>query len=61
MFKYAKKFSPPEENVKLEPNLQKGGNGFLYVESKRARLEREKVPDLFLSKYRILLHYNELK
>merc|ERR1712176_1554053 len=31
-----------EENVKLEPNLQKGGNGFLYVESKRARLEREK-------------------
>jgi len=31
-----------KENVKLEPNLQKGGNGFLYVESKRARLEREK-------------------
>jgi len=31
-----------KENVKLEPNLQKGGNDFLYVESKRARLEREK-------------------
>ena len=42
-----KYFSPPEENVKLEPNLQKGGNGFLYVESKRARLEREKVGQPF--------------
>merc|ERR1712156_523075 len=31
-----------KECVKLEPNLQKGGNDFLYVESKRARLEREK-------------------
>merc|ERR1711997_1044843 len=31
-----------KETVKLEPNLQKGGNDFLYVESKRARLEREK-------------------
>merc|ERR1719400_1452320 len=31
-----------KENVKLEPNLQKGGNDFLYVESKRAKLEREK-------------------
>merc|ERR1719191_176612 len=31
-----------KENVKLEPNLQKGGNDFLYVESKRARLAREK-------------------
>jgi len=31
-----------KENVKLEPSLQKGGNDFLYVESKRARLEREK-------------------
>jgi len=30
------------ENVKLEPSLQKGGNDFLYVESKRAKLEREK-------------------
>ena len=27
----------------MEPNLQKGGNDFLYVESKRARQEREKV------------------
>ena len=34
--------------MKLEPNLQKGGNGFLYVESKRARLEREKVSVLLL-------------
>merc|ERR1711974_523743 len=31
-----------KENVKIEPSLQKGGNDFLYVESKRARLEREK-------------------
>merc|ERR1719191_1801016 len=31
-----------KETVKLEPTLQKGGNDFLYVESKRARLEREK-------------------
>merc|ERR1712156_1196626 len=31
-----------KECVKLEPNLQKGGNDFLYVESKRARLEGEK-------------------
>ena len=38
-----KYFSHEEENVKLEPSLQKGGNDFLYVESKRARLEREKV------------------
>ena len=38
-----KYFPPEEECVKLEPNLQKGGNDFLYVESKRARLEREKV------------------
>merc|ERR1719384_1761954 len=30
------------EGVKLEPSLQKGGNDFLYVESKRAKLEREK-------------------
>merc|ERR1711997_101181 len=31
-----------KETVKLEPNLLKGGNGFLYVESKKARMEREK-------------------
>jgi len=31
-----------KETVKLEPSLQKGDNAFLYVESKRARLEREK-------------------
>merc|ERR1711978_252470 len=31
-----------KENLKIEPSLQKGGNDFLYVESKRARLEREK-------------------
>jgi len=31
-----------KETVKLEPSLPKGDNGFLYVESKRARLEREK-------------------
>ena len=42
-FHVLKYFSPEEECVKLEPNLQKGGNDFLYVESKRARLEREKV------------------
>ena len=45
MLKY---FSHQGENVKLEPSLQKGGNGFLYVESKKARLEREKVADSFL-------------
>ena len=33
-----------EENVKVEPCQQPGGsNEFLYVESKRARLDREKV------------------
>ena len=37
--------------MKLEPNLQKGGNDFLYVESKRARLEREKVSVLKISKH----------
>ena len=41
--KFVAEFFSPEENVKLEPNLQKGGNDFLYVESKRARQEREKV------------------
>lgn len=29
--------------MKIEPNLQMGSNEFLYVESKRARLDREKV------------------
>ena len=31
------------DTVKIEPNLQSGANEFLYVESKRARLDREKV------------------
>jgi len=30
------------DTVKIEPNLQSGANEFLYVESKRARLDREK-------------------
>jgi hypothetical protein len=32
-----------KETVKIEPNLQMGSNEFLYVESKRARLDREKA------------------
>jgi len=32
-----------KENVKIEPNLAAGSNEFLYVESKRARLDREKA------------------
>ena len=39
--------------MKLEPSLPKGDNGFLYVESKRARLEREKVLVLFLFTKRV--------
>ena len=39
--------------MKLEPSLPKGDNGFLYVESKRARLEREKVSVLFLLTKRV--------
>lgn len=31
------------DNVKIEPNLPSGANEFLYVESKRARMDREKV------------------
>merc|ERR1719158_1040417 len=30
------------DTVKIEPNLQSGANEFLYVESKRARMDREK-------------------
>lgn len=30
------------DTVKSKPNLQSGANAFLYVESKRARLDREK-------------------
>merc|ERR1712156_546112 len=30
------------DNVKIEPNLPSGANEFLYVESKRARMDREK-------------------
>jgi len=35
---------PPtkRDNVKIEPNLPSGANEFLYVESKRARMDREK-------------------
>jgi len=35
---------PPvkKDQVKIEPNLPSGSNEFLYVESKRARLDREK-------------------
>jgi len=33
---------PVKKDVKIEPNLQSGSNEFLYVESKRARLDREK-------------------
>jgi len=32
-----------KETVKIEPNLAAGSNEFLYVESKRARLDREKA------------------
>merc|ERR1719259_767112 len=31
-----------KDQVKIEPNLPSGSNEFLYVESKRARLDREK-------------------
>ena len=31
------------DTVKIEPDLQSGANKFLYVESKRARLDREKM------------------
>ena len=34
------------DTVKIEPNLQSGANEFLYVESKRARLDREKVTNV---------------
>ena len=34
------------DTVKIEPNLQSGANEFLYVESKRARLDREKVKNV---------------
>lgn len=33
---------PNKKDVKIEPNLPSGSNEFLYVESKRARLDREK-------------------
>merc|ERR1712079_761134 len=35
---------PPtkRDNVKIEPNLPSGANEFLYVESRRARMDREK-------------------
>jgi len=31
------------DTEKIEPNLQSGANKFLYVESKRARVDREKI------------------
>ena len=31
------------DNFKIEPNLPSGANEFLYVESKKARVDREKV------------------
>jgi len=34
---------PVRRDVKIEPNLAAGSNEFLYVESKRARLDREKA------------------
>ena len=40
----------PDENVKVEPfDGASGSNEFLYKESKRARLDREKVSDSFIS------------
>ena len=45
----------------MEPSLQKGDNAFLYVESKRARLEREKVRVLHIFCYKTCFYSSDFQ
>ena len=49
------------DTVKIEPNLQSGANEFLYVESKRARLDREKVLIILNNKEKTMTIFSFLR